>query len=157
MISFRWDKERKCWKKMTKMKRVTFSSFLLIVLPIKSTPVPPPIPVTLSFQRPLALSTTSLRISVKRRWPLKVITNTYGNRGDRGINGRSLADLHLVYRLLEDGTPGIGSRNHVYLDDRLWIFSTLVSSLYGNAELFACVQLSHGFDQAGLRIDFKFM
>lgn len=83
--------------------------------------------------------------------------DTYGNCRDRGINRRSLADLDLVHRLLKDRALCIGAWNHVHLDDRLRIFSTLVRRLDGNAELFTGVQFPHGLDHAGFRIDLKFV
>lgn len=81
----------------------------------------------------------------------------HGDGRDRGIDGGPLAHLHLVHRLLENGAPRVGAGDHVHLDDRLRIFSTLVGRLDRDAELLAGVQLPHRLYHARPRLDFEFM
>lgn len=83
--------------------------------------------------------------------------DAHGDGRDRGIDGGPLAHLHLVHRLLENGAPRVGAGDHVHLDDRLRIFSTLVGRLDRDAELLAGVQLPHRLYHARPRLDFEFM
>lgn len=103
------------------------------------------------------LLSEQLEFKIKHRRDGHRIEDTHSDSRDCGIDGGSLADLHLVHRLLEHGASGVGPRNDVHLDDCLRVLATLVGGLHGDAVLFASVQLPHGLDNSGLRVDFELL
>jgi len=80
-----------------------------------------------------------LKFKIKRRRNEHRIEDTHSDSRDCGIDGGSLADLHLVHRLLEYRASGVGPGNDVHLDDCLRVLATLVGGLYGNAVLLASI------------------
>jgi len=98
-----------------------------------------------------------LKFKIKCRRNEHHIEDTHSDSRDCGIDGGSLADLHLVHRLLEYRASGVGPGNDVHLDDCLRVLATLVGGLHGDAVLLASIQLPHGLDDSGLRIYLEFM